>query len=211
MRQKRGFTLVELMLIIVIIGVLAMLALPNYRTYTNRSKMAEAYRIMNTIVKSELTYFYENKEFFDLSPNPSTLNGPMLITSSANWSIIGYPAIVGSYVNFNYRARAGKTDGTGTELTTSTVNGNSFIVRTNNQILESSYTSPSAATCNSGLATPASLGVLSQNNYDWVVVTAVGDLKGNMNSSCTGIALVVDVASENPGSRGGFAVFNEGE
>lgn len=202
--------MIELMMVIIIIGILGGLAVPNYRASVNKAKFAEAYRILSTMVKNELTYYYQFNEFYDLAPMPTSLNTPMLITTNSSWSMIGYPAIVGSNVNFSYRARAGKTDNAGTQLATSTVNGNTFLTRTDNTVLTSSYTSPSSVTCNSALATPATLGVQTQNNYDWVVLTAVGDLKGNMDTSCTAISLVVDTTGYNPGTRGGFIVFREG-
>lgn len=207
--KKQAFTFIELMMVIVIIGIMAGLAIPNYRASVNKAKFAEAYRILATMVKNELTYYYQFNEFYDLTPMPTSLDVPMLITTNSSWSLIGYPATVGSNVNFSYRARAGKTDNTGTQLTTSTVNGNTLVRITNSTILESSYTTP-AVTCNNAFATPSSLGVLTQSSYDWVVLTAVGDLKGNRDTSCTAIALVVDNAGYNPGTRGGFIIFREG-
>ena len=38
MRNKKGFTLIELMIVIVIIGILALIAIPNFVKYKNKTQ-----------------------------------------------------------------------------------------------------------------------------------------------------------------------------
>ena len=40
-RTQKGFTLIELMIVIAIIGILAAIAVPQYQTYTNRARFSE--------------------------------------------------------------------------------------------------------------------------------------------------------------------------
>lgn len=213
MRMKKkslGFTLPELMTVIVIIGILTATALPNYQQYIIQSKLSEAYRILGSIQKNEVTYFYENKEFYDLDNNPVSLDQPMSITSDAGWAKIGYPAIVGANTYFSFKARAGKIDSGGTELATSTLTGRPFANLSTNTIMAASYTSPSV-TCNATSATPTSLGAVNQSSYDWLALAAIGDLRGNADNVCSGVAVLIDVpGNDTPRSRGGFIVLNPG-
>ena len=59
MKTSKGFTLVELMIIVVIIGVLAALALPRFINSTVKTKQLEAQGILKQIYSMERAYFQE--------------------------------------------------------------------------------------------------------------------------------------------------------
>ena len=54
--MKKGFTLIELMIVIAIIGILAAVAIPMYSDYTKKSRTAEVQSNLNEIVKMELIF-----------------------------------------------------------------------------------------------------------------------------------------------------------
>ena len=64
MRNKtQGFTLIELMIVVAIVGILASIALPAYQDYVLRGKLAEAYSQLATLRIRMEQYYQDNRSY----------------------------------------------------------------------------------------------------------------------------------------------------
>jgi len=72
MRRERGFNLIELMIVVVVVAILAMIAIPSYRRYVVRSHRTEAQRALLDLAGREERYFYANNAY---APSVSALGG----------------------------------------------------------------------------------------------------------------------------------------
>lgn len=62
-RKQEGFTLIELMIVVAIIGILAAIAIPNFMQYQAKSKQSEAKTNLGGIYTSEVAYFGEANQY----------------------------------------------------------------------------------------------------------------------------------------------------
>ena len=83
MGSRRGFTLLEILLVVVIIGVLATLALPMYTRARERAKGAEAMVMLGRLIDAEKMYYLESPSnvFYK-----GTASSPF---ASVDWSTLG--------------------------------------------------------------------------------------------------------------------------
>ncbi len=67
LRNKKGFTLIELMIVVAIIGILAAIAIPNFLKFQAKSKQSEAKTNLKAILTAETSYFGEYNTYEDFA------------------------------------------------------------------------------------------------------------------------------------------------
>src|SRR3954462_10976037 len=77
-QAQRGFTLIELMIVVAIIGILAAVAIPSFMDYIKRSKKTEASLQLNKIGKNAKRVYSETGSYPGSTsarlPKPNTAN-----------------------------------------------------------------------------------------------------------------------------------------
>lgn len=72
--NKKGFTLVEVMVVIAIMGILAATAIPAYSVIRQRIYGSEAKVMLNQIINAQIAYYLENNEYFKVGETLSVYN-----------------------------------------------------------------------------------------------------------------------------------------
>lgn len=88
MRRATGFTLIELMIVITIIGILAAIAIPNYMSYTGRAQATEAIAVTSGLRSDIALWVWEYKAL----PNAAAVASTGYLGSQA-------AAIEGKYIS----------------------------------------------------------------------------------------------------------------
>jgi prepilin-type N-terminal cleavage/methylation domain-containing protein len=93
-RHRAGFTLMELMIVVVIVGVLAAIAIPAFSGYVQRSRTTEAFRMLGEIRQRQESYRVEFGRYCgNLGWNPAAYGSASQLQPwnnvDANWAQLG--------------------------------------------------------------------------------------------------------------------------
>ncbi len=104
-KRSKGFTLIELMIVVAIIGILAAIAIPNFLSFQLKSKTAEGKTNLAAIRTAEESYYAELGSYVSANASPDAALGPAKRTYSDAVASMGFAELGWApegQVYFNY-------------------------------------------------------------------------------------------------------------
>ena len=94
-RARTGFTLVELLIVVVVIGILAAMAIPRFQSTKGKAYLAAVKSDLKNLSTAEESFFYENRSYTtDLDSLKAVSSQGVIITvisaTASGWAATGY-------------------------------------------------------------------------------------------------------------------------
>jgi type IV pilus assembly protein PilA len=191
LKTRRGFTLVELMIVIVIVGILATLAVVGYRKMVAQSHSSEAVQVINSIRIAQEAVHAETGSYSNIS---TTLCAAPDCQSLYPQAFFAHPTntVASTYLVGNYKVGWG---GSGSACSGECASWLSLPVHSPGAVYHgystksgTAGTTPPALSVGCTVTVGGSAGSVgataitwppTANAQDWFVVTAIGDVDGD--------------------------------
>jgi type IV pilus assembly protein PilE len=171
--RNAGFTLIELMIVVAIIGVLVVIAVPAFLSFQLRAKRSEAYANLQAIATAETSYYATNGQFFNTGASmPGSLSSARRSWTPAAqtaFAPIGFRPEGNVYFDYDVNTACGNSCFTATAY--GDVDGDGFVSALM-YVHPDSLGGVAAAGLGLGLATPIENGVPVFNQVSWNTATA---------------------------------------
>ncbi|HIF9402121.1 TPA: pilin [Photobacterium damselae] len=108
MKGQKGFTLIELMIVVAIIGVLSAIAIPAYQDYVKRSEVASAMGTLRSLL-TNIDLHEQEKGTFPAATSLNDIGADKDMNALGTIVLKPDTTISGGYVTFTYGTKAALT------------------------------------------------------------------------------------------------------
>lgn len=82
-KSNRGFTLIELMIVVVIVAILTTLAIPGYSSYVRKAQRKEAMAALQGLSQTMERYYAQNNSYKNAAVGPADTGSPRIFPQTA--------------------------------------------------------------------------------------------------------------------------------